>query len=380
MKCLPHAATKVFRLVLDLVSYRMAQAYRTPNYQPTLQAMQWYYEKDNVQNGPVSEEALVALYEKGELRGNNLVWRDGMGDWASFSERFPTLSNGSAGGTVACPTCGASVASDRLIPFGESQVCANCKDEFAQGLREGLSQPIRRSNDRGTGGQTPNPELRLMAREALSGAWGISALVFFIFWVLQQGILLIPLAGQIVQLLITGPLTLGLMAYFIGLHRGEAADVGTLFSGFSHFLKGLGLYFVTTVLISLASLAAAIPGGVLIALAFGSGAVAPEESPLFIAGIFIAVLPAVFVGMYMYLRYALVYLIAHDDPELGVLAAVKRSAEMMVGRKGKLFVLCLSFIGWHILGALALGIGLLWSMAYMYSAITAFYEDIGEQA
>ena len=341
--------------------------------------MLWYYEKDNAQNGPVSEEDLLALFENGEIRSENLVWREGMADWAPFSERFPSINSSPNGAQVKCPTCGTLVAPDRLIPFGESQVCPNCKDEFAQGLREGLSRPVRRAGAQGTGGQTPNPELRLIGREALSGAWGMSVLVFFLFWFLQQIVAWIPIAGVIAQLAITGPLTLGLMAYFVGLHRGESVEVGTLFNGFSRFGTALGLYFVTTVLISLAALAAAIPGGVLIALAFSSGASSPEESPMFIAGLFVASVPAVLVSMYMYLRYALAYFIANDHPEIGVLAAIKRSSETMVGRKGKLFLLGLSFIGWHFLGALALGIGMLWSMTYMYSSIAAFYEDIGEE-
>jgi uncharacterized membrane protein len=341
--------------------------------------MLWHYEKDNAQNGPVSEEELLALYEKGTIRSHNLVWREGMAEWSPMADCFPNLGSGSSGEKVPCPTCGAFVAADHLIPSGQTQVCPNCKDEFAQGLREGLSQPVRRSGARGTGGQTPNDGLRLMGREALAGAWGMAVLVTFLYTLLQQIGGVIPLIGQIVTLLIVGPLSLGFMAYFVGLHRGEPVEVGTLFSGFSRFLQGLGIYFVTTVLVSLAAIAAAIPGAVLIFLAYSNSPV-PEESPMFIAGIFVAAVPAVLVGTYMYLRYALAYYIANDHPELGVLGTIKRSTEMMANRKGKLFMLGLSFIGWHFLGMLALGIGLLWSMTYMWAAFAAFYDDLGEEA
>ena len=341
--------------------------------------MSWYYEKNNEQNGPVSEDELMSLYREGAIRGGNLVWREGMADWASLEDTFPSLSGGAGAGDVACPTCGASVAADRLSPAGESQVCPACKDEFAQGLREGLSQPVRRTGSRGTGGQTPNGELRSLARDSLAGGWGMAVLVVFLFQVVQQVGAFVPIIGQLVAWLLAGPLTLGLMAYFVGLHRGEPVEVGTLFSGFSRFLQGLGIYFVTTVLITLAASAAAIPGAVLIFLAYNNSPM-PEEDPMFIIGLFVAGVPAALVGTYMYLRYALVYYIANDYPELGVVGAIKRSAEMMVGRKGKFFMLGLSFIGWHILGVLALGIGLLWSMSYMWAAFAAFYEDIGEEA
>lgn len=341
--------------------------------------MLWYYEKDSEQNGPVSEEELLALYEKGILRGSNLVWREGMTDWVPMAERFPSLAVGSPRKNVACPACGTLVPAEHLIPSGESQVCPHCKDEFAQGLREGLSQPVRRAGARGTGGQTPNNELRLMAREALSGAWGMAVLVFFLYWVLQQIGAFIPIVGPIIQWVVTGPLSLGLMAYYVGLLRREPVEVGTLFSGFSRFLQGVGLYFITTILVTLAALAAALPGIVLIVLAYTNSPI-PEESPLFIAGFFVAAVPGAIVGIYMYLRYALIYYIANDHPELGVMGAIKRSTEMMVGQKNKFFMLGLSFIGWHLLGAMAFGIGLLWSMTYMWTAMAVFYEDLGDEA
>ena len=48
----------------------------------------------------------------------------------------------------------------------------------------------------------------------------------------------------------------------------------------------------------------------------------------------------------------------------------------MNGKKGKLFCLDLSFIGWMIVGSLAFGVGTLWVTAYMQSARANFYEDI----
>jgi uncharacterized membrane protein len=303
--------------------------------------MSWYYEKNNVQNGPVSEEELMSLYRRGAIEGGNLVWCEGMADWATLDGTFPGLAGGADMG-------------------------------------EGASRPVQCAGLRGTGGQRSNAHLRSMARGSLVGGWGMAVLVVLLFELIQQLGAFVPIIGQLIAWLLAGPLTLGLMAYFVGLHREEPVDVSTLFSGFSRFMQGLGLYFVTTTLLSLAALAAAVPGFTMVVLAYNSNPM-PEESPLFVAGIFVAVLPGALVGLYMYLRYALVYFIANDDPELGVMGSIKRSVEMMVGRKGKLLMLGLSFIGWHILGALALGIGLLWSLTYMWAAFAAFYEDLDEE-
>lgn len=343
--------------------------------------MIWYYEVDHNQKGPVPEDELAQLYERGVINKESLVWREGMSEWSRLEDALPGLSSEGVDAKVECPTCGSSVARTHLIPAGGSQVCPNCKDEYAQGLREGLKQPVSRPGSRGTGGQTPNDGLRMMARDALAGNWGVAVVVTLLFLLLQEIGGFIPLVGVIVSWLIIGPLSLGQAAVFLGIQRNEATDVGTLFSGFSRFLQGLGLYFITTIIVSAAAMAAAIPGGILIFLAYSSrDSGMPEDDPLFIVGLFLAAIPAALVGVYMYLRYALIYYIANDHPELGVMGAIKTSTRMMHGRKSKLFLLGLSFIGWHLLGLMALGVGLLWSLSYMYAGFAAFYDDIGDES
>ena len=48
----------------------------------------------------------------------------------------------------------------------------------------------------------------------------------------------------------------------------------------------------------------------------------------------------------------------------------------MTGKRGKLFCLQLSFIGWAILGVFTLGIGYLWLVPYIQFAIVAFYKFV----
>lgn len=74
------------------------------------------------------------------------------------------------------------------------------------------------------------------------------------------------------------------------------------------------------------------------------------------------------------LHYALVFTIAADDPNMSETAVVEKSKELMTNRRGKYVVLNLTFIGWCILGALSLGIGMLWVTPYMQFAAYAFYE------
>ena len=43
------------------------------------------------------------------------------------------------GAVMFCSECGARFPVDEMIQFGDSRVCANCKDTFAQKLREGVT-------------------------------------------------------------------------------------------------------------------------------------------------------------------------------------------------------------------------------------------------
>ena len=54
--------------------------------------------------------------------------------------------------------------------------------------------------------------------------------------------------------------------------------------------------------------------------------------------------------------YRLVPYLLADDPALSGRAAVTRSRELMAGNKGKAFLLDLSFLGWHLLSLLTLGL------------------------
>src|SRR5262245_6870782 len=42
---------------------------------------QWFYSSDGGQAGPVSDVELKALATSGQLKPNDLVWRDGLADW-----------------------------------------------------------------------------------------------------------------------------------------------------------------------------------------------------------------------------------------------------------------------------------------------------------
>ncbi len=81
-------------------------------------------------------------------------------------------------------------------------------------------------------------------------------------------------------------------------------------------------------------------------------------------------------GIVLGLAYALVPYIIHDNPNIGVLEALRKSRRMMRGHKWELFCLQISFIGWFFVGIFTFYIGFLWIVPYINTATAAFYEDV----
>lgn len=68
--------------------------------------MNWFYAENGQQKGPVSDSDLAALAENGSLKGDSLLWREGMPDWQPVSRVRPDLVTASGApliGGVAVP-------------------------------------------------------------------------------------------------------------------------------------------------------------------------------------------------------------------------------------------------------------------------------------
>jgi uncharacterized membrane protein len=148
--------------------------------------------------------------------------------------------------------------------------------------------------------------------------------------------------GQIVSILVLGPLSYGMAAMFLKQTRdGNKMEIGDIFNGFKEdfsntFLIGL-MTFIFTFLWSL-----------------------------------LFVIP----GIVKSYAYSMAYYIKADHPEYDWKQCINESQRMMQGHKGELFVLDLSFIGWYIVGSLCLGVGVLWVSAYVAAARSQFYENL----
>lgn len=252
----------------------------------------------------------------------------------------------------------------------------------------------------------PSANIRLLARQALAGKWqtAIIAVLIYQICITLPALILDQLFGKtMVELmndlylssgnygafsevtynmsslaaagaekfstmsslyvfLVTGAFTLGISIFFLNLFRRKPAEPDQVFSGFEQFFKALGLTFVLGLFVFLWSLLFIIPG--IIAL----------------------------------LRYSQAFYILADDPSKPIMQCIRESKLMMMGNKGKLFCLGLSFIGWMLLTAIVisfisnaigriigwgiiytglswiLDLAMCWVTAYLFTAKTAFYE------
>lgn len=147
----------------------------------------------------------------------------------------------------------------------------------------------------------------------------------------------------LVQFIIGGVIQLGYAKYLLKQHKRQDASVSDLFSEFERFGQGFAQKFLVGLYTFLWTLLFIVPG---IVKSFS---------------------------------YAMTPFILAEHPNLGTNEAIQASRDMMDGHKWELFVLSLTFIGWQILCAFTLGIGLLWLIPYMNAAYAAFYQKISRQ-
>ena len=216
-------------------------------------------------------------------------------------------------------------------------------------------------------------DFRKEAREKLSGKWGKAACItlayVFIFAILGfiEGLFsdTIEALLSIVVTIIDVPLALGLIISLVKLFNNEDVKAfDFLSSGFNNFGKS---WCISYIIISIGM------------FQYLRWPILHKSSTLFIPTSliiigFILLIASLIWNITKSYYYQLSYLISAEKPELSAKEAVEESEKLMAGKRGKLFCLQLSFIGWAILAVFTLGIGYLWLVPYFQFAIIVFYK------
>lgn len=228
-------------------------------------------------------------------------------------------------------------------------------------------------------------QLRASARQSLQGKWGKGVLIilsylaimFLISWVLG----IIPVIGPIVNFVISAPISYGIMVSFIKLKRGEKVEyTGFLKEGFSKFGKIWGVYgriilkLIVPVIFVIVCILIMMYSSFNMALSYESSSIGKGLGLTLIATI-VYIVCIIYIAV-KGLLYILTNYVLYDNPDMDSKAIVEKSERLMKGNRWKCICLELSFIGWVLLSALTLYIGLLWVVPYMSVALICFYETL----
>lgn len=179
---------------------------------------------------------------------------------------------------------------------------------------------------------------------------------------------LIALVGEIIVMLIGILFGAGLSKIHLNIARRKPASIKDFVFPFqNHPDKYMGYGMLILVI----CMACTFPGSVCL----GVGA-AINSIPLAAAGIILMIVGAV-IAFILTLGFSLTSYMLLDDPYgTKVIPAMKKSWQYMKGKKGRLFLLYLSFIGLYILGILSFGLGFLWIQQYVLQSQVIFYLKV----
>ena len=99
---------------------------------------------------------------------------------------------------------------------------------------------------------------------------------------------------------------------------------------------------------------------------------------LYIVIVVLGFICLIFPGIIFSLMFSQVYYILCKDPEIGVIDAFKKSAEMMNGHKWQYFKLSLRYAFYFFLSIFTLFIWALWLLPQMYTSYALFHKKVSE--
>ena len=187
-------------------------------------------------------------------------------------------------------------------------------------------------------------ELMRESREKLKQHWLIAAFICFIYAFLVGAPSELNTYGNLLSLLLAGPLQLGMSIYFLNIFYDKPASIENLIEGFKPLLKVLLLYF----LISTATL----------------------------IGFMLLVIPGVIIS----LGLSMSYYIFIEEPELTIEEILKKSWKLTDGYKMELFILQIRFIPWYVLGILSFFVGVFFVLPWHQLTLINYYTFLKKKA
>lgn len=187
-----------------------------------------------------------------------------------------------------------------------------------------------------------NITIMQQARTSLSGKWRLAIGTLLIYIIITSVPDHLEGVGTLISLIISGPFSLGLAMFSLNITRDKEARLEQIFEGFHHFETAFKAYL------------------------------------LILLNVIVKLLLLIVPGIMTALAYSMTYYVLADNSKLTAREAMKKSENMMMGHKLKLFQLGLRLFGLALLCILTLGIGFLWLFPYANITVAKFYDDVKE--
>lgn len=171
--------------------------------------------------------------------------------------------------------------------------------------------------------------------------------------------------------LILSVLMLGFNKMFLDGSRGYPVRFEDLFYGFRHHPDRIILMQLLMVLIYLVCYAPAM-----VMLIWAS--LTDASWTFVLIGMLLMLVGSVLI-IYFSLSFSQAMYLMADYDDLGPVQALKESQKLMIGNKGRLFYIQLSFLVLELLSLLTCGLASLWIFPYMSMTLTNFYRNLGEE-
>lgn len=136
------------------------------------------------------------------------------------------------------------------------------------------------------------------------------------------------------------PLTIGTIKYFMSISKDKEPEVEDMFKPYKNAFRMIGAVVFSSLIV--------------------------------LGGFILFIIP----GIYFAYALALVPYLLITKPKTKVLDIIDLSIKQMKGHKWELFKFELSFIGWHILSVLTIGLLYIWVIPYMTNARTKYILTI----
>lgn len=103
--------------------------------------MDWYYQEEGVQVGPLTDEEFDSRVKIGRINSATMVWNETLTSWQPYANVKERSMDRSPSGFLqtSCSQCFRQFPVSDMIRFQNSWICSSCKPIFFQRLKEGGS-------------------------------------------------------------------------------------------------------------------------------------------------------------------------------------------------------------------------------------------------